>query len=75
MARDREKARPHVFPPTSKARGMEETVTDRKKADERTRKSHIGRWGSDTSVKLYTGGGEGEVTKGAVESWMIMEQN
>lgn len=43
MARDSEKARPHVLPPTSKARGMDETVTARKTADEKTRKSHIGK--------------------------------
>jgi hypothetical protein len=42
MARESEKARPHVFPPTSKASGMDETVTARKKADEQTRRSHIG---------------------------------
>ena len=43
MARDSEKARPQVLPPTSKANGMEETVTARKMADEKTRKSHMGK--------------------------------
>lgn len=41
MARDNEKARPHVLPPTSKASGIDETVTAKKMADENTRKSHI----------------------------------
>lgn len=68
MARDSEKARPHVLPPTSKASGMEETVTARKMADENTLKSHMERKDKDARgaqtrrTRRLVGGREGRHT-------------
>lgn len=41
MASEREKARPHVRPPTSKARGMVKMMVKRKAVLERNRRSII----------------------------------
>lgn len=41
-AREREKARPHARPPTSKAKGIERMMAVKKTTDEQTFRIHIG---------------------------------
>lgn len=76
MARDSEKARPQVLPPTSKANGMEETVTARKMADEKTRNSHMGktrgaqRW--DEAGRNWSREGQVEVEVGEAHDFIFL---
>ena len=70
MANEREKARPQVFPPTSKASGMDETVTARKKADEQTRKSHIGPGGHAWETRRSGGKGAAREGRDAI-GWCV----
>lgn len=67
MARDSEKARPHVLPPTSNARGMDDTVTARKTADEKTRKSHMERTRGGAAESR-----EGDEAKGEVHTTIFL---